>query len=79
MDICPAPGMKNSDADVLVAKATAANIRSQLIELGFDPTIYDNTISEVESLLVSQDIINLAKATIDTRDSMQLSMPLRVK
>ncbi|MDH3203899.1 MAG: pyridoxal-phosphate dependent enzyme [Nitrosopumilus sp.] len=61
MDICPAPGMKDSDADVLVAKATAANIRSQLIELGFDPTIYDNTISEVESLLASQDIINLAK------------------
>ncbi|MGH1566135.1 MAG: pyridoxal-phosphate dependent enzyme [Nitrosopumilus sp.] len=61
MDICPAPGMKNSDADALVAKATADNIRSQLIELGFDPTIYDNTISEVESLLVSQDIINLAK------------------
>ena len=61
MDICPAPGMKNSDADALVAKATAANIRSQLIELGFDPIIYDNTISEVESLLVSQDIINLAK------------------
>jgi cysteine synthase/rhodanese-related sulfurtransferase len=61
MDICPAPGMKNSDADALVAKATAANIRSQLIELGFDPTIYDNTISEVESLLASQDIINLAK------------------
>lgn len=61
MDICPAPGMKDSDADALVAKATAANIRSQLIELGFDPTKYDNSISEVESLLADQDIINLAK------------------
>ena len=61
MDICPAPGMKDSDADALVAKATAANIRSQLAELGFDPTIYDKSISEVETLLAAQDIINLAK------------------
>ena len=61
MDICPAPGMKDSDADALAAKATAANIRSQLTELGFDPAIYDNAISEVESLLAAQDIINLAK------------------
>ena len=38
MDICPAPGMKDSDADALKAKATAGNIRSQLTELGFDPT-----------------------------------------
>jgi cysteine synthase len=61
MDICPAPGMKDSDADALKAKATAANIRSQLAELGFDPTIYDKSISEVETLLAAQDIINLAK------------------
>ena len=61
MDICPAPGMKDSDTDVLVAKATAANVRSQLIELGFDPMIYDKMSSEVESLLVAQDVINLAK------------------
>jgi len=61
MDICPAPGMKDGDADALVAKATAANIRSQLAELGFDPTIYDKSISEVETLLAAQDIINLAK------------------
>lgn len=61
MDICPAPGMKDSDADALKAKATAANIRSQLAELGFDPTIYDKSISQVESLLAAQDIINLAK------------------
>ena len=61
MDICPAPGMKDSDADALVAKATAVNIRSQLAELGFEPTIYDKSIAEVETLLAAQDIINLAK------------------
>ena len=61
MDICPAPGMKDSDADALKAKATAGNIRSQLVELGFDPTIFDNSIIEIEDLLAAQDIINLAK------------------
>jgi len=61
MDICPAPGMKDSDADALKAKATAGNIRSQLTELGFDPSIFDNSISEIEVLLASEDIINLAK------------------
>jgi len=60
MDICPAPGMKDSP-NVLAAKATAANIRSQLSELGFDTVIFDNASSEVQSLLASQDIINLAK------------------
>lgn len=60
MDICPAPGMKDNQ-NLLTAKATAANIRSQLFELGFDPNIFDKSISEVESLLVDQDIINLAK------------------
>ena len=61
MDICPAPGMKDSDADALAAKATAANVRSQLTELGFNPEIFDKSISEIESLLAAQDIINLAK------------------
>ncbi len=61
MDICPAPGMKDSDADVLKAKATAGNIRSQLSELGFDPEIFDINIEEIESLLAAEDIINLAK------------------
>ena len=59
MDICPAPGMKGSDA--LKAKATAGNIRSQLTQLGFDPTVFDNSISEIEVLLAAEDIINLAK------------------
>ncbi len=60
MDICPAPGMKDNP-NLLAAKATAVNIRSQLSELGFDPAIFDKASSEVESLLASQDIINLAK------------------
>ena len=60
MDICPAPGMKDSP-NVLAAKATAANIRSQLSELGFDPTIFDKAITEIQSILARQDIINLAK------------------
>ena len=47
--------------DELVAKATAANIRSQLTQLEFDPSIFDNSITEIEKLLAKQDIINLAK------------------
>ena len=60
MDICPAPGMKGNP-NLLAAKATASNIRSQLIEIGFDPSIFDKSLPEVEELLASQDIINLAK------------------
>jgi cysteine synthase A len=60
MDICPAPGMK-VNPNLLAAKATASNIRSQLTEIGFDPAIFDKSRSEVEELLASQDIINLAK------------------
>ncbi len=60
MDICPAPGMKDNP-NLLAAKATASNIRSQLSDLGFDPTIFDKASSEIQSLLASQDIINLAK------------------
>ena len=44
MDICPAPGMEGKK-DELVAKATAANVRSQLTQLGFDPSIFDNSIT----------------------------------
>ena len=40
MDICPAPGMEGKK-DELVAKATAANIRSQLTQLEFDPNIFE--------------------------------------
>jgi cysteine synthase/rhodanese-related sulfurtransferase len=60
MDICPAPGMKDNQ-NLLAAKAASANVRSQLSELGFDPAIFDKASSEVQSLLASQDIINLAK------------------
>ncbi len=60
MDICPAPGMEGS-ADALAAKAAAANIRSQISGLGFDPDMFDDSIQEIESLLAAQDIINLAK------------------
>ncbi len=60
MDICPAPGMKDNP-NLLAAKATASNIRSQLSEFGFDPAIFGRSSSEVEALLASQDIINLAK------------------
>ena len=60
MDICPAPGME-SKADELAAKATAANVRSQLSELGFNPEIFDINIEEIEALLAKQDIINLAR------------------
>lgn len=60
MDICPAPGMK-VNPNLLAAKATASNIRSQLTELGLDPAIFDESRSEIEELLAKQDIINLAK------------------
>jgi cysteine synthase len=60
MDICPAPGMEDKQ-DELVAKATAANIRSQMIDLGFEPETFDNNISDIETLLAKKDIINLAK------------------
>ena len=60
MDICPAPGMKDNP-NLLAAKATAANIRSQLSELGFDPAVFDKSYTEIEAVLAKQDIINLAK------------------
>ncbi len=59
MDICPAPGMEDR-ADDLAAKATAANVRSQLSEMGFDPAVFDSNLAEIEALLARQDIINLA-------------------
>ena len=67
MDICPAPGMENK-ADEMAAKATAGNIRSQLTEMGFDPQIFDNNLSEIEALLAKQDIINLARFLAEIYD-----------
>ena len=49
MDICPAPGMEGKQ-NLMVAKATAANVRSQLSNFGFDTDIFDKEISEIESL-----------------------------
>lgn len=60
MDICPAPGMKG-DANLMAAKATAWNVRSQLADLGFDTSVFDNSRAEIEAVLARQDIINLAK------------------
>lgn len=60
MDICPAPGMENK-FDEIAARAKAANVRSQLAEMGYDVAIFDNSISEILKLLAKQDIINLAK------------------
>jgi cysteine synthase/rhodanese-related sulfurtransferase len=60
MDICPAPGMKDNP-NLLAAKATASNLRSQLSELGFDPAVFDKSRSAAEEILARQDIINLAK------------------
>jgi len=59
MDICPAPGMEGK-VNELAAKATAANVRSQLTAMGFDPAVYDSSLGEIETLLAKQDIINLA-------------------
>ena len=65
MDICPAPGMKDSQ-NSLVAKATYANIRSQLSGLGFNVELFDRAESEIMPLLADQDIINLAKVISKT-------------
>lgn len=59
MDICPAPGMEGS-RDLMAAKATAQNVRSQLANIGFDPTVFDENLDRAEELLAKQDIINLA-------------------
>ena len=60
IDICPAPGLK-MDQNLIVAKATASNVREQLVELGLDIKRFDQSRSDVETLLGRQDIINLAK------------------
>lgn len=59
MDICPAPGMEGS-RDIIAAKATAQNIRSELANIGFDPAVFDDNLDKAEEILAKQDIINLA-------------------
>lgn len=60
MEVCPAPGMEGK-ANAAAAKAAAAEIRSRLVQMGFDAAPFDGRISEIEGLLEAQDAINLAK------------------
>jgi cysteine synthase len=60
IDICPAPGLA-LDQNLVIAKATASNVREQLADLGLDTTKFDESRVEVERLLARQDVINLAK------------------
>ena len=60
MDICPAPGMKGN-RDEMAARATASNIRSQMLNMGFAPEPFDAHMDKILELLGAQDIIELAK------------------
>src|SRR5438445_13705207 len=60
IDICPAPGLA-LDQNLVIAKATASNVREQLADLGLDSVQFDGSRAEIECLLARQDVINLAK------------------
>src|SRR5690348_8995565 len=60
IDICPAPGFA-LDQNLIIAKATASNVREQLSDLGLDVAPFDKSRAEIEALLARQDVINLAK------------------
>src|SRR5438128_5637866 len=60
IDICPAPGLA-MDQNLVIAKATASNVRGQLLDLGLDTAQFDESRAEIEGLLARQDLINLAK------------------
>jgi cysteine synthase/rhodanese-related sulfurtransferase len=60
IDICPAPGLA-LDQSLVIAKATASNVREQLADLGLDTAQYDKSRAEIEGLLARQDVITLAK------------------
>jgi cysteine synthase/rhodanese-related sulfurtransferase len=60
IDICPAPGLA-MDQNLVIAKATAGNVRGQLADLGLDGERFDKSRAEIEGLLARQDVINLAK------------------
>src|SRR6266511_925960 len=60
IDICPAPSLA-MDQNLVIAKATASNIRGQLLDLGLDGARFDKARAEIEGLLARQDVINLAK------------------
>jgi cysteine synthase/rhodanese-related sulfurtransferase len=65
IDICPAPGLA-MDQNLIIAKATASNVRGQLADLGLDPGKFDKSRAEIEALLARQDVINLAKLLAKT-------------
>jgi cysteine synthase len=60
IDICPAPGLA-LDQNLVIARATAGNVREQLADLGLDVELFDKSRAEIEGLLARQDVINLAK------------------
>jgi cysteine synthase/rhodanese-related sulfurtransferase len=60
IDICPAPGLA-LDQSLIIAKATASNVREQLADLGLDLAQFDKSRAEIEAFLARQDVINLAK------------------
>jgi cysteine synthase len=65
IDICPAPGLA-MDQNLVIAKATASNVRGQLVDLGLDPAMFDKSRAEIEAVLARQDVINLAKLLAKT-------------
>src|SRR5207249_2660380 len=60
IDICPAPGLA-LDQNIVIAKATASNVREQLADLRLDTTRFDESRAAIEGLLARQDVIDLAK------------------
>src|SRR6058998_956620 len=60
IDICPAPGLA-MDQNLAIAKATASNVRGQLLDLGLEGARFDKSRAEIEALLARQNVINLAK------------------
>ena len=60
IDICPAPALA-MDQNLVIAKATANNVREQLADLGLSKVQFDKSRNEIEGLLARQDAINLAK------------------
>jgi cysteine synthase/rhodanese-related sulfurtransferase len=60
VDICPAPGVFVTQ-NIAVAMAATANLRQQLERIGFNVSLFDNVSSEIQTLMVKQDAISLAK------------------
>jgi cysteine synthase A len=60
IDICPAPGSR-MDLNLVVAKATASNVREQLASIGLDVSPFDRARVEIEGFLARQDVMSLAK------------------